>query len=176
MMMISKHATVSLRRRVQRFFLLAVVFAVAAPLACKSSPQQMPNPLARADLSGRIPAKIRKLLPAAVDLDCLKKVTLGSGELTQAFVINWRVADLKGKRYFTAVDVAPAAGTTRGSASAAVGLVDAKGRVSVTIHWGYEQGCTSTSGDKIVYLTLTDPSCTGSQPTNLFDKKAKPSK
>lgn len=151
-----------------------VLAALAAPLACGSSAQTIPNPLVRVDLSQRIDPKIRKLLPAAIDLDCHAKVTLGDAKIReQSFVINWRVADLKNKRYLTAVDVAPAAGEAKGKASASVGIASKDGqKLPVTIHYRYQEGCSdSVSGTKLFRITTTHASCKGSQPKNLLPSK-----
>jgi hypothetical protein len=152
---------------------LIALVASTAPLACGSGAQSMPNPLVRVDLSQRIDAKTRRLLPAAIDLDCHVKLTLGDPNVAQqTFVVNWRVADLKGKRYLTAVDVAPAAGPTKGSASAAVGMASKDGtKLPVTLHWKFQQGCSdSVSQAKRFELSTTHASCKGSQPTNLLRK------
>ncbi len=152
---------------------LTALVALVAPLACGSGAQTMPNPLIRLDLSQRIDAKIRRLLPAAIDLDCHVKLTLGDATVRQqSFVINWRVADLKRRRYFTAVDVAPAAGEAKGKASASVGITSKEGRIPVTIHYHFQEGCSdSVSQTKTFHISTTHASCKGSQPTNLLRRK-----
>lgn len=156
-------------RKLHPHLLIVLTLTLASPLGCKSSPSTMPNPLVRVDLSSRLPRKILKILPAAIDLDCHRKVELAAAGKRQAFVVNWRVADLKGRRHFTAVDVAPVSGPTIGSAQAAVnaGKGDTE-KVQVTLHWSFQQGCTSGSADKLLEISAADSSCKSPQPKNLL--------
>lgn len=156
-------------RKLHPYLLIVLTLTLASPLGCQNSPSAMPNPSC-ASISARASrgrssrsSRLRSISTATA------RWKLSASGQKQAFVVNWRVADLKGERHFTAVDVAPVSGPTIGSAQAAVnaGKGDTK-RVQVTLHWSFQQGCTSGSADKLVEIETSDPSCKSPQPKNLL--------
>jgi hypothetical protein len=155
------------------------LFAVVLILAC-ASPSKIPNPLVRVDFRSELSRADLKKLPAAIDLDCHQAVSLGSGDVEQKFVMNWRVADMSNKRYIVAVDVAPiiegklVAGS---SAQATVGKpYEMKGKkgiyqLSITIAYQVQSGCSHIKQTKTLSVRSDHKSCKNNQPKDLLKKK-----
>ncbi|MBW2735167.1 MAG: hypothetical protein JRH20_22525 [Deltaproteobacteria bacterium] len=161
---------------------LLVLVLFVGPLACDAGPATMPNPLVRLDVSSKLPPKVRRRLPSAIDLDCHDEVVLQAEGAKQTFIINWRVVDVDGARYMMAIDVQPS-GTTSGAkspkASGTIGQFKREGQgksgvdsVSVVISWQAQKGCSQLKETKLLTVRSDHASCKSPQPGGLLKKPA----